>query len=78
MYPPGPATGLQARDKAAEAKTQPDVGSGGATAYLAGEISQTLNAEPCRKRGFGYLLVCFAPAEGGEEQKGGCGRACSG
>lgn len=68
---------MQAEDKAVEAKTQPDVGSGGAAAYLAGEISRTLDAEPRREKGFGYLLVCFAPAEG-EEQRGVCGWACSG
>lgn len=70
--PPGPATGLQAQDKAAEAKTRPAVGSGGATAYLTGEISQTLNARatqgerswllarllcPCRRRR-GVREVC--------------------
>lgn len=43
MCPPGCATRFQALDKAAEAKTQPDVGSDGATAYLTGEINQMLN-----------------------------------
>lgn len=77
MCPPGHADGLQAQGKAAEAKTHPAVGSGGAAACLAGEISHadlakpTLNAEPHGERAFGSLLVCFSPVQGGE-RRGGC------
>lgn len=82
---PGPATRLYAQDKTAEAKTHPDMCSGGASAYLTGEVSQTLNAEPptLGERFWLltyllWLLICFVPAGGGEEQRGVRGRVCSG